>query len=205
MQQIIFLFGAFLSCLWGTLAVAQDKLPNCSLCDLQMQLKEGEHRVVRVEGVYLAGIKTDYLVAPECSIRSTYIQFDLRDRKNWKRLQDLISRSDTFKGIIGDGDPVSVVFEGEFYGPPMPDPKLPEAFRKAYQPSWDHNAMTKLVVCKINSVKLLPPDHPCASSKSRKWPCFQRNAYPPSKSEGTGNKEFGDKQRDSKSASMTSR
>ena len=87
MQKIIILFGAFLSCLWGTLSLAQDELPNDSLCDLQMQLKEGERRVVRVEGVYLAGIGTNYLVAPECSIRTTYIEFDLRSRKNWKRLR----------------------------------------------------------------------------------------------------------------------
>jgi hypothetical protein len=80
-----------------------------------------------------------------------------------------------------------VVFEGEFYGPQVPDPKLPEAIRKNYHPGWDHmNAsMTKMVVHTIQSVEPLPSDHPCASPKSdpNQWPCFQ-NSAPVSHSDG---------------------
>ena len=56
--------------------------------------------------------------------------------------------------------PVLVIFEGEFYGPQLPNPKLPEAIRKIYHPAWDnHNSMTKLIVFAIQSVKPLS-DHP---------------------------------------------
>jgi hypothetical protein len=43
---------------------------------------------------------------------------------------------------------VLVVFVGEFYGPQVRDPKLPEAIRKNYHPGRDHNnaSMTNLVV-----------------------------------------------------------
>ncbi len=50
------------------------------------------------------------------------------------------------------------VFEGEFYGPPKPDPKLPEDIRRVYRPGWDSGAMTKIVVHEIISVKSAPPE-----------------------------------------------
>jgi hypothetical protein len=87
------------------------------------------------------------------------------------------NKTNTKKHVSGDGDAVLVVFEGEFYGPQVPDPKLPEALRKNYHPGWDHNnvSMTKLVVHAIQSVEPLPADHPCAPPKTdpNLWPCFQ--------------------------------
>jgi hypothetical protein len=55
---------------------------------------------------------------------------------------------------------VVVIFEGEFYGPPVPDPKLPPAILKNYHPGWDYNSKTKLVVHAIQSVKPAPPSSP---------------------------------------------
>ena len=48
-----------------------------------------------------------------------------------------------------------VVVEGAFYGPPLPDPKLPETVKKQYHPGWGDLAAfpTKLVVHRIDSVK----------------------------------------------------
>jgi hypothetical protein len=48
-----------------------------------------------------------------------------------------------------------VVVQGEFYGPPLPDPKLPEAIPKNYHPGWGHLGAfhTKLVVHAIKSVQ----------------------------------------------------
>jgi hypothetical protein len=46
----------------------------------------------------------------------------------------LANRTNTEKHVSGDGDPALVVFEGEFYGPRVSDPKLPEAIRKNYRP-----------------------------------------------------------------------
>ena len=147
------------------------------LCELQTKLAQGEHQSVRVEGVYLAGLEGQYLVTSNCSGRSTDVEFELTSHHLWKRLGRMSNKTNTEKHVAGNGDPVLVVFEGEFYGPRIPDPKLPEAIRRNYHPGWDHNnaAMTKLVVHKIHSVELLPPDHPCAPPKSdtRQWPCFQ--------------------------------
>ena len=44
------------------------------LCDLQTKVAQGEHRTVRVEGVYLSGLESQYLVAACCSGRSTAIE-----------------------------------------------------------------------------------------------------------------------------------
>lgn len=150
------------------------------LCELQTNLGQGQHRNVRVEGVYLFGIEGQYLVTSSCSGRSTAIEFDLRTHRLVKQLERLSSRTNTEKHSSGDGDPVLVVFEGEFYGPRVPDPKLPEAIRKNYHPGWDpmNVSMTKLVVRAIQKVQPLPADHPCAPPKSdpRQWPCFQNPA-----------------------------
>jgi hypothetical protein len=147
------------------------------LCKLQRNLKQGERRNVRVKGVYLSGIEGQYFVAAGCSGRSTWVEFDLKTHRLWKKLVRLSNRTGKKRHASGDGDPVLVVFEGEFYGPRVPDPKLPEAFRKSYHPAWDpmDASMTKMVVHAIRSVEPLPADHPCAPPKSdpTEWPCFQ--------------------------------
>ena len=147
------------------------------LCELQTQAAQGEHRTVRVEGVFLAGLEGQYLVTSDCSGRSTSIEFALKSHHLWKQLVEMSNGTTTKKHVSGDGDAVLVVFEGEFYGPQVPDPKLPEAIRKVYHPGWDHNnaSMTKLVVHAIQSVEPLPTDHPCAAPRSAPphWPCFQ--------------------------------
>src|ERR1039458_6903310 len=148
------------------------------LCELQTKVGQGEHRTVRVEGVYLAGLEGQILVASGCSGRSTDIEFALQSHRLWKRLVQMSNKTNTRKHVSGDSDAVLVVFEGEFYGPRVPDPKLPEAIRKNYHPGWDNsNSMTKLVVHAIQSVEALPADHPCAPPKSdpSQWPCFQHD------------------------------
>jgi len=147
------------------------------LCELQTKFAQGEHRNAQVQGVYLSGIEGQYLVTSNCSGKSTYIEFELRTHQLQKQFVRLSNRTNTKKHVSGDGDPVLVVFEGEFFGPPAPDPKLPDAFRKNYHPGWDpkNASMTKMVVHAIQRVQLLPADHPCAPPKSdpQQWPCFK--------------------------------
>jgi hypothetical protein len=170
-------------------AQSPSALQLTSLCELQKEVAQGEHRTVRVEGVYLAGLEGQYLVTAGCSGRSTDIEFELKSHRLWKQFVQMSNETSTRKGVSGDNDAVLVVFEGEFYGPRAPDPKLPEAIRKNYHPGWDHNnaSMTKLVVHAIQSVKPLPVDHPCAPPKSdpHQWPCFQ-NPAPVSQQENGG-------------------
>jgi len=150
------------------------------LCKLQTKLAQGEHRNIQVEGVYLSGLEGQYLVTSGCSGRSTFIEFELKTHRLWKELVRLSNRTNTKEHTSGDGNPVLVVFEGEFYGPLVPDPKLPEAFRKNYHPGWDpmNVSMTKMAVHAIQRVHALPADHPCAPPKSdpRQCPCFQNSA-----------------------------
>jgi len=146
-----------------------------ALCELQAKMAQGESRNVRVEGVHLAGLEGEYLVDAGCSSSTTMIEFELKTRRNWKKLERLVNKPYEKRQVLGGGEPVLVIFEGVFYGPPVPDPKLPEAIRKIYHPGWDSNSTTKLVVDAILSVKPLPADNPCAPPKSSptQWPCFQ--------------------------------
>ena len=165
----------------GNLAAqSSSDLQLAPLCELQTKLAQGDHQAVRVEGVYLSGLEGQYLVTSGCSGRSTSIEFQLKSHRLWKRLVRMSNRTNMEKHVSGDGDPVLVVFEGEFYGPRVPDPKLPEAIRKNYHPGWDdmNASMTKLVVNAIREVGALPTTHPCAPPKSdpREWPCFQNPA-----------------------------
>jgi hypothetical protein len=175
------LHASILLCL-GQLAaylVAQSpsRLQLSQLCELQMKIGQGEHQTVRVEGVYLAGLESQYLVTAGCAGRSTDIEFELESHRLWKKLVKLSNETNTRKRVSGDGDPVRVIFEGEFFGPMQPDARMPEAVRKNYHPGWDSQnaSMTKLVVHAILSVERLPPDHPCAPQGSE-WPCFQNPA-----------------------------
>jgi hypothetical protein len=180
-SRLLILCLIFLGALSGQASDhSAERLQLVQLCELQAKTAQGEHRDVKVEGVYLAGLEGQYLVAPACSGRSTAIEFDLKSHRLWKRLVRMSNKTNTRKRVSGPGDPVIVVFEGEFFGPPMPDPKLPDAIRKNYHPGWDHNnaSMTKLVVHAILDVESLPADHPCAPSRSNpnKLPCFQNPA-----------------------------
>jgi hypothetical protein len=185
MRGRVHMFGLlFIGITAGQLAAqSASVLQITPLCELQTQVVQGEHRKVRVEGVYLAGLEGQYLVTSGCSGRSTDIEFELKSHRLWKRLVQISNKTDTQKHAAGSSDPVLVVFEGEFYGPRVPDPRLPEAIRKNYHPRWDHNnaSMTKLVVHAIQSVEPLPVDHPCAPPKSdpNQWPCFQNPALTP--------------------------
>jgi hypothetical protein len=112
-----------------------------SLCDLQQQVAQGARRSVRVSGTYSSGVDMGVLENSECTGQGTWVELALRSNQNKKRL----------KKIMDTSGKVKVVFEGEFYGPPEPDLKLPESVRKAYNPGWGHLGAfkTKLVVYAI--------------------------------------------------------
>jgi hypothetical protein len=100
----------------------------------------------------------EYLLSEKCAKQRIVIQFALKSRKNWQKLRYVVSKSNEANHTSGEGDPVRVIFEGEFFGPPEPDSHLSEPIRKAYHPGWDSNAMTKLIVYSIQSVKPVSAD-----------------------------------------------
>jgi hypothetical protein len=101
--------------------------------------------MVRVSGVYGPSLDHTVLADGECPSVSTWVELALRSEENKETLSKLLDRSRR----------AYVVVEGEFYGPPLPDPKLPETVKKQYHPGWGHLAAfpTKLVVYRIDSVK----------------------------------------------------
>ena len=131
-------------------AVPQRDLKAASLCVLQKQVAEGKHETVRVSGMYGPGLDHSVLEDPSCPAEGTWIELDLRSEHNKQELRRLLNHSRR----------AYVVVEGEFYGSPLPDPKLPEAILKSYHPGWGHLAAfkTKLVVHALRDVKPAPPN-----------------------------------------------
>jgi hypothetical protein len=123
-------------------ASTPDKVP---LCDLQRMAKQGEQRSVEVSGIYSDGFEMGVLTDAACPSEHTWVELDLKSATNKEMLRSMLDTA-------GQAD---VVFEGEFYGPGVPDPKLPESIRKSYQPGWGHLGAfrTKLVVHAIQSVR----------------------------------------------------
>lgn len=119
-----------------------------SLCILQKNVVQGKHRTVHISGLYGPGLNHTVLEAPSCSAEGTWAELDLHSGRNKERLRKLLDKSRR----------AFVVVEGEFYGPPLPDPNLPEAIRKNFYPGWGHLAAfkTKIVVHAIVEVKPLP-------------------------------------------------
>jgi hypothetical protein len=56
--------------------------------------------------------------------KSTWVELELRSPEKKNALSELLERTHG----------ASVLFEGEFYGPPLPDPKLSEEMQKPYHP-----------------------------------------------------------------------
>jgi hypothetical protein len=135
-----------------TVAPTPEKVP---LCGLQRAAKQGERRSVRVGGIYSGGFEMSVLTDPACPSEHTWVELDLQSTTN----------KETLRSLVDTAGRADVVFDGEFYGPGIPDPKLPEAIRKSYQPGWGHLGAfrTKLVVHAIQNVKPAPADHPAST------------------------------------------
>jgi hypothetical protein len=118
---------------------------KASLCDLQRSAKQGEQRTVQVAGTYGSGFEMGVLTDAACPQLSTWVELDLQSAAN----------KEVLRSILDSKRNTNVVFEGDFFGPPLPDPNLPEAIRRSYKPGWGHLGAfkTKLVVHVIRSVK----------------------------------------------------
>ncbi len=123
-------------------APTPEKVP---LCDLQRTAKQGERRPVQVSGIYSDGFEMGVLKDPACPSERTWVELDLDSTANKEKLRSMLDTASK----------ADVVLEGEFYGPGVPDPKLPKALRKASHPGWGHLGAfrTKLVVHAIREVK----------------------------------------------------
>ena len=127
---------------------ASKNLQGASLCSLQQKVTEGNHKAVRVSGIFREGLEIGTLEDAKCPKETTWVELDLRSKRNKEKLRRLLDRSRR----------AYVVVDGEFYGSPVPDPKLPEAIQKSYHPGYGHLAAfkTKLVVHVILDVKAVP-------------------------------------------------
>ena len=151
--------AAITICFVATTCLAQTARKTSSLCSLQEKVAQGEHMNVRVSGVYSVGPENSTLDDPECPVapyQSTWVEFDLQMKRNDKKLRKLLEHSQR----------VYLVSEGEFYGPPLPDPKMPESLQKTFRAHWGHLGCcrTKLVVHVIWDVKAVPTDQPSGAS-----------------------------------------
>jgi hypothetical protein len=140
-----------------TSCFAQSKQARILLCGSQAKMAEGSHMGVVLSGVYEGGLGDSgpalgTLSDPTCPKETVWIEIALQSPTNRKKLSTILDKSSR----------AHVVFEGEFYGPPVPDPKLPEAIRKDYHPGWGHLGAfkTKLVVHAIGDVTVAPPAKP---------------------------------------------
>ena len=143
-------------CLVASACFAQSKQAQ-PLCGLQAKTIEGSHTNVIVSGIYKGGMGDSgpamgTLSDSACPEETAWIEIALKSSTNRKKLNAILSKSDG----------AHVVFEGQFYGPPVPDPKLPEALRKNSHPGWGHLGAfkTKLVVHAIREVAIAPPAKP---------------------------------------------
>lgn len=132
---------------------------SVSLCSLQQNATEGSHQTVRVSGIYGPGLDHAVLEEPSCPNQGTWVELELQSNQNKEKLRRILDR-------LGRA---YVVFEGDLYGPPIPDPKLSEAARKSYHPGWGHLAAfnTKLVVRAIREVKAIQSGHPTTGETDR--------------------------------------
>ena len=147
-------FGTVTVFLVAGTCFGQSKLVQTSLCGLQEKVAEGDHVSVTVSGVYKGGLGDSgpalgTLSDSACPKETTWIEIALQSTENLKKLNEILDKSGR----------AYVAFEGELYGPPVPDPKLPDALRKNSHPGWGHLGAfkTKLVVHAIREVAVSQP------------------------------------------------
>ena len=122
-----------------------------SLCKLS-NMSMGSHKSVRIAAVAEPGTDMGVLSDPVCpSTQPVWFELALTSQRNRNKLHNQMENSGK----------AAVIVSGELYGPPEPDPKLPESIRKNYGPGgWGHLGAfpMKLVVFRIESVA--PPGKP---------------------------------------------
>ena len=127
----------------ATLSTDAQSKPQ-SLCNLP-QLAPGAHRSVRIAAIAESGTDMGVLTDASCpSVQPTWFELSLKSERNRNKLHNQIEKSG--KAVV--------VLSGELYGPPQPDPKLPEAFRSNDNQGWGHlgSFPMKVVVFRIDSV-----------------------------------------------------
>jgi hypothetical protein len=144
-QPTLYATGIFATCFLSPMCFAQSKLMQASLCALQKKISEGKHVKAEVAGVYSLGLDKGTLEDAACPTEATWVELELVSQRNKEKPRELLDHSGR----------AYVVFKGEFYGPDVPDPKLPQAMARAYHPGWGHLGAfkTKLVVHSIQSVR----------------------------------------------------
>ena len=152
MQNIFRIATLVIVCLFAGACFGQSVqkgLETVRLCALNQAVAVGAHRTARVHGIFSLGLDLGTLQDAACPKEITWVELDLQSKRNKEKLRRLLNRSRR----------AHVVFDGEFYGPPLPDTKLPEAIKKSYHPGWGHLAAfrTKLVVYAIRRVSAVSP------------------------------------------------
>jgi hypothetical protein len=150
-QKIFQLATLLAMCFLAGTCFGQSEPKATSLCVLQEKVTEGNHETVRVSGVFSDGLERGTLEDAACPSETTWVELALENSKNKEKL----------RGLLDSSHRAYVMVEGEFYGPPLPDPKLPESLKKSYHPGWGHLAAfkTKIVVHAIQEVKAVPAVH----------------------------------------------
>ena len=153
MRLTLVTIKAIMMCCITQLCFAQSA-QQTSLCSLQKKVAPGRHLHVRISGIYSAGPENSTLDDPACPLapyNSTWVDFKLKAKRNDKKMRTLLYHSKR----------VYLESEGEFYGPPLPAPDLPQGAREAFSPRWGHLGCcrTKLIVHLIHDVKPVPADH----------------------------------------------
>ena len=108
-----------------------------SLCNLP-QLAPGAHQ---------SGVGYGYgrAYGHSCpSVQPIWFELSLKSERNRNKLHNQIEKSGK----------AAVVLSGELYGPPQPDPKLPETLRSNDNQGWGHlgSFPMKIVASRIDSV-----------------------------------------------------
>jgi hypothetical protein len=169
MQRLFELVGiTIFSC--GLACLAQTADTVSSLCSLREKTAPGKHVKVLVSGILSIRPENSTLDDPECSVSaysSTWVEFDLRSKSNEQKLKDLLAHSQR----------VYLTAEGDFYGPPLPDPKLTDALQKDVPPHWGQLGCcrTKLVVHAIREISPTPNTFP---DKDTNPQSYYANAHP---------------------------
>jgi hypothetical protein len=135
------------ACLTPHMCFAPSKPSRMALCALQEKITPGEHVGAEVAGVYYSGLDMGPLEDAACPMQATWVELALASNVNKEKLRKTLDHAGR----------AYVVFQGEFYGPGTPDPRLPEILKENYHPGWGPNGFkTKLVVHHIVSVGAAP-------------------------------------------------
>jgi len=137
---------------------ARDEIAIRSICVITKEASAGTHQHLIVRGIFVVGPETSIIYENECPVSDSLVWVEFKLNPAHLKSAPVTK----FDRLIAKDGRAAVEFEGDFYGPPTPDPDVPEVIQRNFELGWGHLSQyrTQMIVSRIRATTEVPASLP---------------------------------------------